>query len=61
MSEQTAGIKPKATVQFTLHIHLDDGTTKDIQCVGQVHSESQLNLAVPEQQPQTDLVWSKKE
>jgi hypothetical protein len=61
MSEQTAGILPKATVQFTLHVHLDDGTTKDIQCVGQIHAEPRLKLVVPEPQPQTELVWSKKE
>jgi hypothetical protein len=52
MSEQSAGIKPKATVEFTLHVHLDDGTTKDIKCVGKV---------MPEQPTQTDLVWTKQE
>lgn len=32
--EQTAGATGKASVQFTLHVHLDDGTIKDIPCVG---------------------------
>jgi hypothetical protein len=52
MSEQNTGIKPKATVEFTLHVLLDDGTTKDIKCVGQV---------MPEQPAQTDTVRSKQE
>jgi hypothetical protein len=50
--EQCAGIRPKASVTFTLHVHLDDGTTKDIECVGTV---------VPEQPPQTDLAGLNKE
>jgi hypothetical protein len=37
--EQQTGLKPKATVAFTLHVHLDDGTTKDIACVGQIVPE----------------------
>jgi hypothetical protein len=31
---QVAGLRPKASVKFTLHVHLDDGTVKDISCVG---------------------------
>lgn len=31
---QVAGLRPKASVRFTLHVHLDDGTIKDIECVG---------------------------
>lgn len=37
--EQQTGLRPKATVAFTLHVHLDDGTTKDIQCVGAILPE----------------------
>lgn len=33
----TTGLTPKATVAFTLHVHLDDGTIKDIPCVGEVN------------------------
>jgi hypothetical protein len=39
--ENTAGIQPKATVQFTLHVHLDDGTVKDIPCTGVIESIQQ--------------------
>lgn len=31
---QMAGLRPKASVKFTLHVHLDDGTVKDIECIG---------------------------
>ena len=34
MSEQTAAVRPKASVKFTLHVLLDDGTVKTIDCVG---------------------------
>lgn len=34
---QTANMKAKATIAFTLHVHLDDGTVKDIPCVGVVN------------------------
>jgi hypothetical protein len=39
--EQQASMKAEATIAFTLHVHLDDGTTKDIQCVGQIVPEPQ--------------------
>ena len=31
---QTTGLKPKTSVKFTLHVHLDDGSVKTIECVG---------------------------
>ena len=40
--EREAAAVGKATVQFTLHFHLADGTVKDVPCVGTVTSvESQ--------------------
>jgi hypothetical protein len=41
MSEQpqdTAGMAAKVQIGFTLTVHLDDGTTKDIPCVGHISS-----------------------
>ncbi len=37
-AEQTAQMAAKVGLQFTLHVHLDDGTVKDIPCVAEINS-----------------------
>jgi hypothetical protein len=40
---QSAGIQTQANVEFTLHVHFADGTTKDIKCLGLLEANTQQN------------------